>query len=101
MTWQAWRSCSLGMFDERWSWVGPFLSVSRQFSRHNLDGRPACFGTYHRSKIGTRWILHPIGFVDAVVERAIDRLEDDLFCLAGCGDSPRLLPQRGLIPTRL
>src|SRR5258708_13720076 len=46
-------------------------------------------------------VLHPVGIVDAVVDRSVYQLEPDLLRHAGGDDPPSLLPHRGLIPARI
>ena len=46
-------------------------------------------------------VLRPVGVVDEVVDWPVDRLEGDFPRYAGGSDPPRLLPHRGLVPTRI
>jgi hypothetical protein len=46
-------------------------------------------------------VLRAVGFIDAVVDRSVHRLEGDLLRHAGSDYPPRLLPHCGLVPTRV
>jgi hypothetical protein len=46
-------------------------------------------------------VFRAVGVVDEVIDRPIDRFEDDFFCHSGGDDPPGLLPDRGPIPTRV
>src|SRR5216684_1697123 len=64
-------------------------------ARHDLDRRGSCAWADHGVEIRAAAVLRPIGVVDAVVDRTVDRLELDFPCHAGGDDPSRLLPCRG------
>src|SRR3954449_3930328 len=74
--------------------------LARGLAWHDLDGRGAGAGADHRAEIRAALVLRPVGVVDEVVDRPVDRLERDFLRHAGGSDPPRLLPHRSLVPTR-
>src|SRR2546427_11117463 len=69
--------------------------------RHDLDRGGARAGADHRLEVRAAAVLLPVGVVDEVVDRPVDGLKGDFLRHAGGDDSPRLLPRRGLVPTRV
>src|SRR4051812_147550 len=81
------------MSSSRW----PDLSGTG-LTRHDLDRGGAGGRPDHRAQVRVAAVLRPVGVVDTVVDRAVDRLEGDFLRHAGRGDPPRLLPHRGPVP---
>jgi hypothetical protein len=54
-----------------------------------------------RAELRAAMVLRPVGIVDAVVDPAVDRLGGYFLRHAGGDDPPRLVPNRGLVPTRV
>ena len=70
-------------------------------ARHDLDRREPGACADHRAEVRAAAVLRPVGVVNEVVDRPIDRLEGDFLRHAGGSDPPRLLPHRGLVPSRV
>ena len=75
-------------------------SLAGCLARHGLDRRGAGAFADHRLEVRAAMVFRPVGVVDAVIDRSIDRLKGDLFRHAGGDDPPRLLPHCGLVPAR-
>src|SRR5579859_1092776 len=66
--------------------------------RHDPDRRGTRASADHGLEVRAAFVFNAVGIVNAIVDRTIHRLENDLLRYAGGDDSPRLLPYRGLIP---
>lgn len=73
--------------------------MNEHVAQHHLDGCSA--GADHGIQIWALPILGAVSFINAVIDRAIDRPEDHLLSHAGGDDPARFLLQSGLIPARI
>src|SRR5262249_38661669 len=69
--------------------------------RHDFDRGGASACADHRAEVRAAAVLGPVGIVDEIVDRPVDRLEGDLLRPAGGDDPSGLLAYRGLVPTRI
>jgi hypothetical protein len=85
------------------SWLLLFPECARSSdpcrTRRDPDGRGTGPGADHRAEIRTAPVLRPVGVVDCVIDRFVDRFESHVLRHAGDCDPARLLARRGLIPT--
>src|SRR5208283_1270244 len=80
----------------------PWRRRSRvDLARRNFDCRGAGAGADHRAEKRAALVLRPVGAVDAVVDRPVDRLKGDFLRHPRGADPPRLLPHRSMVPTRV
>src|SRR6516162_5605418 len=83
------------------TWGIVLSSLRFGFVRDDPNSRAACTLVDHRLQIRAARVFRAVGIVDAVVELSVYRLEGNFLRYARSGDSPRLLPQRGLVPSRV
>src|SRR5262245_23931300 len=70
-------------------------------TRHNPDGRGARRFADHRVEVGAAPVLRAVRIVDTTKNRPFDRYKGDFLDGTCSRDSPRFLPNCGLVPTRL
>src|SRR5208283_1035318 len=79
---------------------GMVPSLFRGFAWHDPERCGAGALADHRLEVRAARVFRAIGVIDAVVDLPAHRLEGDFLRHPRGRDSPRLLPQRGLVPPR-